>query len=326
MRQRNRVGLGTFPFANVFSKVSEKEAKAIVERFLDLGGYYIDTAPLYGFGEVEEILGEALSEFSREKYFLMSKCGIVGIEENEKRKSSKYDDVILECYKSLKRLKTDYIDLYFVHSPDPETAFDETVSALKELKDQGKIKQIGVSNVSLEELKAYNTTGLISFVQNRFSLINRSIDEAINEYLEKNDIKLVPYNVLEQGQLTSRFLEEVILGSGDVRAGLESWRKKQLEVVLDWVKDELEPIAESLGVEISQLAISWVLHQPYISFPIVGATSVEQVESNMKADGIKLTKSDLVKIDKAYNKLHEKILREDNLDVHEFRGLNEKYY
>jgi aryl-alcohol dehydrogenase-like predicted oxidoreductase len=210
MKQKNRVGLGTFPFSGDFSEVTRDEAKQIVLKFLELGGYYIDTAPLYGFGEVENLLGEALENVPREKYFLISKCGIVGIEEKVKKKSGKYDDVIIECYKSLERLKAKYIELYLVHSPDPNTPFDETIAALTELKTEGKIRQVGVSNVTLEELEAYNTTGIINFIQNRFSLINRSIALELESYLSKNSIKLIPYNVLDQGQLTDKIKASVV--------------------------------------------------------------------------------------------------------------------
>ncbi len=325
MNHKNRVGLGTFPLSGVFREIGKDEAKLVVRRFLELGGYYIDTAPLYGFGEVEELLGEVFTDFSRDDYFLMTKCGIVGIEEKEKRKSSKYDDVILECYKSLKRLGADYFDLYFVHSPDPETPYDETITALKELKDEGKIKHIGVSNVSLEELERYNTTELVEYVQNRFSLINRSINSAMQIYFMKHNIQLVPYNVLELGQLTEDILHDPSLREGDLRKELPEWEKHRLDVIVEWAEQELKPVANELGIDLELLAIAWTLHQPQVCCPIVGMTTVDQVEENLRAGDIKLSDRQLAAVDRAFENLRKNTIALQNLDVHEFRGLNEKY-
>src|SRR3989344_9210303 len=178
MEKRNRVGLGTFPLAGVFSPVTKTKAKRVVQKFLDEGGYYIDTAPLYGFGEVEILLGDALKKYSRNQFYITTKCGYIDVEGKTFQtiqKSGKYKDVVRECERSLKRLQLDYVDLYFVHSPDPDTPFDETMEALFKLQKDGKIKEIGVSNVNLEELKEYNKFGNVKYIQNRFSLINHSI-------------------------------------------------------------------------------------------------------------------------------------------------------
>lgn len=123
---KNRVGLGTLPLAGVFSKISKEAARNLVRKFLSEGGYYIDTAPMYGFGEVEQLLGEVLADFPRESYYLITKCGYKDVEGKTFQtlpRGATYEDVIKECDESLKRLKVDYIDLYFVHSPDPTIPF-----------------------------------------------------------------------------------------------------------------------------------------------------------------------------------------------------------
>lgn len=323
---QNRVGLGTFPLSSVFSEVSKEEAKKIVKAFLVNGGYYIDTAPIYGFGEVESLLGEALQNFPRGSYYMATKCGYIGIEDNNPVVNSEYKHVIEECEKSLKRLKTNYIDLYFVHCPDPNTPLEETIKALTELQDKGKIKEIGVSNVNLEELKEYNKTGVVKFVQNRFSLINRSIDKEFGEYLVENKILLIPYQVIERGQLTNRVLGEIKLRGGDFRHTKPDWEEEKLSVVTGWVKEEIYPIAQKTGAKIEQLAIAWTLHQPFLDFAIVGATNAQQVLTNLKANKIKLTDDVLEEIDNAYHKLRSQIKEKYSNEVHEFRGLNEKFY
>lgn len=326
---KNRVGLGTFPLASVFSQIDTRQAENIVESFLDNGGYYIDTAPLYGFGEIEMLLGRVLKKYSREKYFLMTKCGYVDVEgKNFKtvQKSGKYDDVIRECDRSLKRLNLDYIDLYFIHSPNKNTPFEETTRALIKLKSVGKIREIGVSNVNLDELKEYNKNGQVKYVQNRFSLINRSISEQFEKYLLENKIFLMPYHLLEIGLLTGIAFEDYKLRVGDLRENLKYWDKNNQEMIFRWVREKLSPISKSLGITIGQLNIAWGLHQKYMGFVIVGTTSEDYLKINLAANEIKLSGEVLSKLDSVYFELEDEIKNKTGMSVREFRGLNDKYY
>jgi aryl-alcohol dehydrogenase-like predicted oxidoreductase len=327
---KNRVGLGTFPLADVFSHVTPEEAEDLVKQFIDLGGYYIDTAPMYGFGEIEKLLGKALSNYPREKYYLVTKCGYIDVEGKTFqtiKKSGKYDDVIRECENSLKRLKTDYIDLYFMHSPDPNVPIEETLSAMEKLQVDGKIKEIGVSNVNLSELKEYNKTRKIKYVQNRFSLINQSIDSELQKYMTENNIKLVPYQVIDRGQLTETVLKgaDRLVGS-DLRIGRSDWLPEKVKVIQDWTQDMLLPIAEKLGISLVQLSVAWALHQPFMGFVIVGNTNPKYTSINLNANEVKLDDSILKEIVTAYQKLESEIKEKYNLSIREFRGLNEKYY
>jgi len=326
---KNRVGLGTFPLASVFSKISKDEAKRVAHEFISAGGYYIDTAPMYGFGEVESLLGEVLKDFSRDQYYVVTKCGYIDVEGKTFQtieKSGKYDDVLRECDRSLKRLGVDYIDLYFMHSPDPNTPIDETLRAMEKLQENGKIKEIGVSNVNVEELKEYNKTGKVKFVQNRFSLINRSINGELKNFMLENDIKLVPYQVIDRGQLTGSVIEGMDLKDGDLRVGRSDWLPEKYNVIADWSKENLQPIAKKLNITLGQLSMAWALHQPYMGFLIVGVTNTEYIPINLKADSIKLSPEVLAEIDDAYAQLEQKIQSDFGVSVREFRGLNEKYY
>ena len=326
---KNRVGLGTFPLASVFSKISKDEAKRVAHEFISAGGYYIDTAPMYGFGEVESLLGEVLKDFSRDQYYVVTKCGYIDVEGKTFQtieKSGKYDDVLRECDRSLKRLGVDYIDLYFMHSPDPNTPIDETLRAMEKLQENGKIKEIGVSNVNVEELKEYNKTGKVKFVQNRFSLINRSINGELKNFMLENDIKLVPYQVIDRGQLTGSVIEGMDLKDGDLRVGRSDWLPEKYNVIADWSKENLQPIAKKLNITLGQLSMAWALHQPYMGFLIVGVTNTEYIPINLKADSITLSPEVLAEIDDAYAQLEQKIQSDFGVSVREFRGLNEKYY
>ena len=326
---RNRVGLGTFPLASVFSQIDTRQAEKIVESFLVNGGYYIDTAPLYGFGEIEKLLGHVLKKYPREKYFLMTKCGYVDVEGKSfqtVRKSGKYEDVIRECENSLRRLNMDFIDLYLVHSPNKQIPFSETINALTKLKKDGKIKEIGVSNVNLSELKEYNSNCQIKFVQNRFSLINRSINSEFEEYLLENKIYFMPYHLLEIGLLTGIAFENFKLRPGDLRENLSYWNIKNQELIFKWVREKLAPISKGLGITIGQLNIAWGLQQKFMGFVIVGTTREDYLKINLAANDIRLSDEVLLKLDRAYIDLELEINEKYKMSVREFRGLNEKYY
>lgn len=327
--KKNRVGLGTFPLASVFSKISKDEAKDVVRKFVNEGGYYIDTAPMYGFGDVEYLLGEVFKEFPRDRYFIATKCGYIDVEGKTFQtiqKSGKYNDVIKECDVSLKRLGIDIIDLYFMHSPDPNIPIEETLKALEKLQEQGKIKEIGVSNVNLEELKEYNKTGKVRYIQNRFSLINKSINSQLEQYILQNNIKLVPYQVVDRGQLTGSVIEGIQLKDGDLRIGRSDWDADKYNLISDWSKNNLLPIAKKIGITLGQLSMAWALHQSYLGFLIVGVTNPEYIAINLAANNISLSNEMLKEIDNAYLKLENEVKTKYGQSIREFRGLNEKYY
>ena len=327
---KNRVGLGTFPLANVFSKITKDEAKEIVKKFLNESGYYIDTAPMYGFGKVEKLMGEVLNEFSRDQFYLITKCGYKDVEGKTFQtipRGAKYDEVIEECEISLKNLRQDFIDLYFIHSPDPAIPFNETMRALYKLQEQGKIKEIGVSNINLKELKEYNRGGKVRFIQNRFSLLNRSIDAEFERYLMDNSIKLVPYQVIDRGQLTGKIFEGIQnLNQGDLRIGRSDWLPEKINIIGNWIKTSLSPIAKRLGITLGQLSIAWALHQKYMGFVIVGLTNPNYIKINLKADTIKLDDKVIQEINSEYKKLETLVQSKYKQTIREFRGLNEKYY
>lgn len=306
-KKKNRIGLGTYPFAGGrFAPISKEQIKRIVALFLDKGGYYIDTAPIYGFGEVETLLGEALRNYPREKYCIATKCGYVDVEGKTfktVKKSAKFNDVIRECERSLKRLCINYIDIYFIHWPDANTPFDETINALTKLQGDGKIRHIGVSNVTPKQLQEYNTSGNVKFIQNKFSLLNRSISQELKTYMKNHAIQLVPYQIIDRGLLTDKIFQapETILGG--------------------WVKRSLSPIAKRLGITLGQLAIAWALHQEYVGFVIVGLTNPEYIEINLNANPVRLDKSVMLEIDAAYQQLEITIRSKFGQSVEKFRRL-----
>lgn len=323
---KNKVGLGTFPLAGVFNKINTKDAEDLVKHFLDNGGYYIDTAPLYGNGEIEKLLGRVLKNIPRDNYYLITKT-VKHVDKNGNLfKSGKYNDVVTQIDNSLSRLGLDYVDQLMVHSPDGGVPIEETLKALEKIQKDGKAKDLAVSNVNLEELKEYNKTGKIKYIQNRFSLINRSISAEFKKYLINNRIYLLPYHLLEIGLLTEIAFEDYKLRNGDLRQNLPYWNQENQRLVFDFVRNRLSPISKKAGCTIGQLNIAWALHQKIIDFVVVGTTKVEYLDINLRANEIKLNKNILEDIQNAYKDFESEIKSKYNKSVREFRGLNEKYY
>jgi methylglyoxal reductase len=316
-----RVGLGTFPLAGVFSTVSNRQAQSIVDRFFDLGGYYIDTAPVYGLGQVETLLGKLLRNRPRDSYYLTSKCGWIWGADKQPTLSGRHQDVIAECEKSLSRLGVDYFDLYMSHVPDPDTPFEETMGALESLRSQGKIRDIGVSNVSLDQLERYDRERLVDVVQNRFSLLNRSLTPPFIEFCAERGIGVVAYQVIERGLLTERAPSGLELREGDLRHKKPEFAESVRQVVGKWVGSNLKPIAADVGVSTSALAIWWTLQQPTVAYPICGATKPYQVDQNMKAIALKPPDGLLERINECYQILAEQIHRDHSMSVREYMGL-----
>jgi aryl-alcohol dehydrogenase-like predicted oxidoreductase len=317
----NGIGLGTFPFASPFSFVDERTAEEILQSYLDNGGQYIDTAPIYAFYKVETFLGQVLKKIPREKYFISTSCGYILNQTGKFEISGKYSDVINNCEGSLKRLNVEYIDLYISHIPDLKTPVSETMGALKDLKKQGKVKRLGVSNVALVQLKEYNIFGGVEYVQNRFSLLNQNFSDDFIKHCNNNDIGLVAYQVIERGLLTNK-ASEIGLREGDFRNNKPEFAVQIRTRIGQWIREYLLPIANELKIDVSTLAIWWAMQQPAIAMCQIGATSVRQVTENMKALYLTPPTDTLTNINKAYQILQEEIEREYSQTIREFRNVS----
>lgn len=327
MTNKNRVGLGTFPLVGVFNKISPKDAENVIRHFLDNGGYYIDTAPMYGNGEMEKILGKVLKDYPRDSYYLISKTVYNIDDSGQLFKSGKYEDVVKHIDRSLSRLGVEYLDQLMVHSPDKNVNVDETLKALEKIQSDGKAIDLSVSNVDLDELKKFNQTGKIKYVENRFSYISRSIDIQFEEYLISNNIKLIPYHLLEIGLLTGNALDkDFSLRKDDLRNKLPYWDKVNQQEVFDFVRDELAPISKQLGCTIGQLNMAWAIKQKFIDFIIVGTTKEKYVDINLKSATINLDAVTLELMESKYQNFKNYIEDKYKKSLREFRGLNEKYY
>jgi aryl-alcohol dehydrogenase-like predicted oxidoreductase len=321
-RLLNGVGLGTFPFAGPFSDLPSGP-RPILDAYLDAGGRYIDTAPTYDYGGVESFLGSALRERPRDAFFINTSCGYVLDSSGEKFVvSGRPEDVIADCDASLKRLGLEYIDLYISHIPDLNVPFAETIGAMQTLQSQGKVKQLGVSNVTLEQLREYNASGAISVVQNRFSYLNRSVEPEFAEYCTTHNVGIVAYQVIERGMLTSKGREVFPIREGDLRNVKSEFATDVRTVISSWVRSHVLPIADELAIPLPALAIWWALQQPFVALCQFGATSVGQIQESMQVLGFTPPEGTLERMEDAYAALVDEVAQTHGGSVRDLHGLS----
>ena len=275
-------GIGGAPFWN-----NEGHTKSLnsIKKAYDRGINFFDTAPVYGFGHSEELIGKALKPV-RDKVILATKCGLRWDKEalGSIRKDASRNSILEEIDQSLKRLDTDVIDLYQVHWPDVETEPKETMETLLELQQKGKIRYIGVSNYSVEQIQDCLKFGKIVSLQPEFSLLARDIQKDTVPVCLENDIGIIAYSPLSSGVLTGKY---------DKNTKFEDWRSKGIigtftgeGFVRNIAKvDQLKEIADKEGKTCAQTAVNWVLRQEGLATALVGVKNQDQVEENLKAVG-----------------------------------------
>ena len=278
---------------------------AAIQKALDVGINFIDTAPAYGWGLSEEIVGRAL-EGCRDRAVVATKCGLVWdrecgqfhFESEGKRvyRCGRKELILRDVETSLQRLRTDRIDLFQVHWPDPTTPFEETMEALTTLLDQGKIRAIGVSNFTVEMHLQCLKRGPVHSSQPRYNMLDRKIEKDVLPFCRKRKIGVVAYSPIEQGILTGKVTLDRRLAPGDYRATRPWFQENNRRRALAFL-DRIRPIADGHGKSLAQLAIAWVVAQPGVTSAIVGARRPDQVADNAGAADWRLTDEELKQID-----------------------------
>jgi len=284
-------------------------AVAAIKKAIDMGINGIDTAPIYGFGLSEEIVGEAINGI-RDKVYVFTKCGLRwDLEKGEffyetrdengrtvriYRYSGK-EGIIFECEESLKRLKTDYIDLYQVHWPDSTTPIEETMEALDKLLKEGKIRAAGVSNYSVQQLdKARSVIDIISN-QVPYSMVNRGIEADMVPYCIKNNVGILAYSPLQRGLLTGKITLEYQFKGDDHRKDNPFFTKENRIKVLELL-EKIRPIAEDHNATLAQLVLAWTVRRPGITAALAGTRNPSQAEENFSALEIELSEDEMEEI------------------------------
>lgn len=298
----SEVGLGSW--LTYGAAAADDTAQACIERAYDLGINFFDTANAYAKGRSEEIVGRALQSFRRSSYVLATKVFFpMGDGPNDKGLSRKH--IMEQCHASLKRLGTDYIDLYQAHRYDNDTPLEETLLALDDLVRQGKILYFGVSDWTAQQISEadkfiseYNLHPLASN-QPSYSALNRGIEKEVMPTCAKLGVGLVVYSPLAQGLLTGKYKPGMPLPEGSRAADPEQniWLNRgKLDDALLGKIQQLNPIAERHNITLSQLALAWCLRRPEVSSVIIGASRPDQVNDNAKASGVTLTDADYAEI------------------------------
>jgi aryl-alcohol dehydrogenase-like predicted oxidoreductase len=291
----SRICFGTWQFGGDWGSVERDDAIAAVRAALDRGVTFFDTAQAYGFGESEALLAQALGDdIHRDDVIVATKGGLRLAGGGIQRDSS--PEFLREgVEQSLGRLGVEAIDLYQVHWPDRETSFEETGAALRELKDEGKIRHVGVSNFSPAEMDALSGPVEVETDQPPYNLFNRGIEEDVLPYCREQDIGVLVYGPLSHGLLSGKF-DPATLAEDDWRRGHEPFEGEHLERNLE-VVERLEEFADQRGHTLPQLAAAWVLAQPGVHVAIAGARRPAHVEGIAPAAEIELSKGELAEID-----------------------------
>jgi aryl-alcohol dehydrogenase-like predicted oxidoreductase len=298
----SRLCLGTMTFGR---EADEAASKAMVDRFLEAGGNFVDTADIYGSGVSEEITGRAIAG-RRDDVVLATKVRwAMGEGRNDIGLSRRH--IITACDASLRRLQTDWIDLYQLHMWDGLTPIEETLSALTDLVRQGKVRYIGASNFAgwqlmSAELQAtlYGFERLVS-LQPQYSLIERGLEYELGPAAQALGLGLIPWAPLAQGMLTGKYDRSSGPSSGTRIAeadasAVETWERRNVERNWSVVEAVLE-VASEAERSPSQVALNWLLTRPGVAAPIVGARRVEQLEDNLGAVGWRLSPEQLARLD-----------------------------
>jgi aryl-alcohol dehydrogenase-like predicted oxidoreductase len=291
----------------------EKTALRAIRASYDLGMTTIDTAPVYGFGKSEELVARAMDGVSRDKYQILTKFGMnwetpegeyfFDTTDNSGKPIKMYkfsgkNKIIKEVEGSLRRLKTDYIDLLQVHWPDTTTPISETMEVMKRLMKEGKVRASGVCNYSVEQVnEALKTLDIVSN-QVPYSMINRTIEKDVVPQAVEKKLSIVPYSPLQRGLLTGKIKRGQKFNEGDTRESNQFYKPENIDRA-NALLARIKPVADDHNASMAQIVLNWTTRQPAMDCVLAGARDENQVKDNIKALDFKLSKEELTIIDKA---------------------------
>ncbi|HDF6023303.1 TPA: aldo/keto reductase [Staphylococcus aureus] len=281
---------------NLYPNLDEEQGKDVVRQAINHGINLLDTAYIYGPERSEELVGEVVKEYPREQIKIATKGSHEFDENQEVHQNNQPEYLKQQVENSLKRLQTDYIDLYYIHFPDDNTPKDQAVAALQELKEQGKIKAIGVSNFTLDQLKEANKDGYVDVVQLEYNLLHRE-NEAVLQYCVDHQIAFIPYFPLASGILAGKYDENTKFS--DHRTTRRDFIPGVFEENVRRVK-ALESLAAAHQTSIANIVLAFYLTRPAIDVIIPGAKRAEQVVENIKAADIVLSDDEIQYIDELF--------------------------
>ncbi|PKF80096.1 aldo/keto reductase [Vibrio sp. vnigr-6D03] len=296
------IGLGTWAMGGwMWGGTDEKQSIDAIRASIDNGVTLIDTAPAYGLGKSESLVGQAIKG-RREDVVLATKCGLVWhtqqgnhFFEEEGQQVHRYlgqDSIRFELEQSLRRLQTDYIDLYITHWQDDTTSIEETMGTLMALKKEGLIKAIGISNASLEQLKEYQQYGPVDAIQERYNMIDRSLESTLLPHTQTHNVSCLSYSSLALGLLSGKITADTQF-SGDDQRKQDPWFSVENRKHVQAFCQRVLPVANDYQISVAQLVIAWTLTQPGVTYALCGARNPKQAIENAQAGLLNLATSDV---------------------------------
>ena len=294
--------LGTWVFGgDCWGEVDDAVSARVVEAAIDKGINFIDTAPIYGSGRSEEVIGKAIKG-KRDSLVIATKCGL-----KIKGKGIAVDlspeFIRLEIENSLRRLRVETIDLYQCHWPDENTPFSETFSELEKLISEGKIKYIGISNFDADQTKRALENSQVITNQVQYSLLDRRIEETLMPVCKEGNVSILPYGALGGGMLTGKHKEPPEIKKGDVKDFFYKYYKEPYWSKARQLVSFLEEVAKEHNASASEVAINWMLSHELVPSCIAGCRTPSQLDQNIKAADWELTEGDLNKIQSEYERI-----------------------
>jgi aryl-alcohol dehydrogenase-like predicted oxidoreductase len=299
------IGFGSWavggPWQFGWSQQDDSDSVAAIHRALELGINWIDTAAIYGLGHSEEVVGKALAGWSGERPYVFTKCGMIWDKEGKVDYSLKAESIRRECESSLRRLKVETIDLYQAHWPADDLAeTEEGWTELARLQKEGKVRWIGASNFSADELRAAQAIAPVTSLQPPYSLIKRDIEKDVLPLCQKENMGVIAYSPMASGLLTGAMTKERVskLPADDWRKGNAQFQEPKLSNNLA-LTERLREVGKRHGRTPGQVAIAWTLRFPVVTGAIVGARNAKQVGEIMAAPDFRLSLADIVEIEGA---------------------------
>jgi aryl-alcohol dehydrogenase-like predicted oxidoreductase len=294
------IGLGCMSLSHAYGAPPPREqAEAVLEGALDAGYTFFDTAAVYGLGHNETLVGEVLSPH-RDKFTLASKCGITDATGTQRGIDGRPETLKALCDVSLRRLKTDVIDIYYLHRWDRQVPIEESVGALGDLVAAGKIRAIGLSEVSAPTLRRAHATHPIAALQTEYSPWTRNPEIAVLDACRELGVAFVAFSPVGRGFLAGGVRDPSKLEEGDFRRGMPRFQGEAFEANLE-LFEEFEVLAAEAGCTPAQLCLAWLLHKDPIIVPIPGTTNPDHMREDAAAADVRLSKEIIRRVDELVN-------------------------